>query len=149
MSPYKIDYKTKKGADDKYAGAINKSLNHTIKDSNRRNYMLIKLDKEITSTTNVGVVTMGKLPDGAETLVLHGFAGITSKEHIILRDDGNILTLEIAPDEPLERCVVFNAENLRHHILLEYFKEFSAIGVLFVRVGNTYIQCKGVKVKLK
>lgn len=108
--------------------------------------MNIKCNKDLKKTTNIGVATLEKTTGGAERLVLHGFAGITSTAHVILRDDGDIITMEIAPDAPLERCVVFNDENKKSHILVEYFKDFEAIGVLFVRVGNTYLECKGLKV---
>ena len=106
------------------------------------------LNKELKSSTNVGVVTVEKNREGKEYLKLHGFAGITDTSHIILRDDGNILTMEIDPEAPLERCVVFNQPNKESRILIDYFEDLEANGVLFVRVGNTYIQCKGVKVKV-
>ena len=106
------------------------------------------LNKELKSSTNVGVVSLAETEEGNKALRLHGFGGIDETTHIILRDDGDILTMEIDPNCPLERCVVLNKENLSHHILVDYFEEFDAIGVLFVRVGNTYIQCKSVKVKV-
>ena len=105
------------------------------------------LDKELKRTTIIGVVTLDESADGKKYLQLNGFAGITDDSHIVLRDDGNILTMEIAPDASLERCVVFNQPNKESQILIDYFQDFDAVGSLFVRVGNTYIQCKGVKVK--
>lgn len=105
------------------------------------------LDKELKKTTSIGVVTLGESAEGKKFLRLSGFAGINDDSHIVLRDDGNILTMEIAPDAPLERCVVFNQLNKESQILIDYFEDFDAVGSLFVRVGNTYIQCKGVKVK--
>ena len=106
------------------------------------------LNKELEKSTNVGVVTVDKTKDGKAFLKLHGFAGISDTSHIVLRDDGNIITMEIDPEAPLERCVVFNQANKETRILIDYYEEFDAINVLFVRVGNTFIQCKGVKVKI-
>ncbi len=106
------------------------------------------LNKELAKSTNIGVVTVDKNQEGKDYLHLHGFAGISDSSHIVLRDDGDIITMEIDPEAPLERCVVFNQPNKETKILIDYYEEFDAIGVLFVRVGNTYIQCKGVKVKV-
>lgn len=106
------------------------------------------LNKELKTATNVGVATLAKNDNGQTFLQLYGFGGIDETTHVILRDDGNILTLEIDQNAPLERCVVFNKANKETKILIDYFEEFDAINALFVRVGNTYIQCKGVKVKV-
>lgn len=106
------------------------------------------IEGDIRKNTNIGFFTLGSNKDGKPMLIPHGFSGIDDNTHIILQDAGDIITMEISPETALERCVLFNEPNRTTDILIDYFKDFDAIEALFVRVGNTYIQCKGVKVSI-
>lgn len=106
------------------------------------------INGDIRKNTNIGFFTLGKNKDGKPMLIPHGFSGIQDDTHIVLQDAGDIITMEISPKTALERCVLFNEANRATDILIDYFKEFDAIEALFVRIGDIYIQCKGVKMKL-
>ena len=108
--------------------------------------MNVNIDGDLKKNTNVGFFTLENNKDGNPMLIPHGFSGIQDDTHIVLQDAGDIITMEIRPDAPLERCVLLNEANRTNEILVDYFKDFDAISALFVRVGNTYIQCRGVKV---